>query len=155
MYVVRVQRCGLRGALLAGLDGLKDSFPPKERAFPPWWPFWSFRTVHNPTVVIPFSHSVDGVNSPVRDHGGLTRVPLRTHLHCYPGRCVSKRVDGHHAHARETGSVVGQMHPIWTLSGPGSDGDGRRIAPLTQLSPIRTQKRLRPRVRARSLTGLM
>jgi hypothetical protein len=37
-------------------------------------------------------------------------------LHCYPGRCVSKRVEGHHAHARETGSVVGQMHPDWYVS---------------------------------------
>jgi hypothetical protein len=60
------------------LTARRAHFPPKEHAFSPWWPFWGFRTVHNPTVVIPFSHSVDGVSSPVRDHGGLTRVPLRT-----------------------------------------------------------------------------
>jgi hypothetical protein len=34
MYVVKVQRCGLRGALLVGLDGLKGSFPPKRARFP-------------------------------------------------------------------------------------------------------------------------
>jgi hypothetical protein len=119
------------------LTARRAHFPPKEHAFPSWFRFWSFRTVHNPTVVIPFSHSVDGVSSPVRDHGGLARVPLRTHPSVLPRSVHSNRMDGHHAHARETGSVVGQMHPIWTLSGPGSDGDGRRVAPLAPGANVR------------------
>jgi hypothetical protein len=53
-------------------------FPAQEHAFPSQWPFWSYWAVHNPTVVIAFSHSVDGVSSPVRDHSGLARVLLRT-----------------------------------------------------------------------------
>jgi hypothetical protein len=37
----------------------------------------------------------------------------------------------HHAHPRETRSVVGQMHPDWYVSrGQGSDRDGKRAAPL-------------------------
>jgi hypothetical protein len=34
VWVVKVQRCGLREALLAGLDGLKGPFPPKRARFP-------------------------------------------------------------------------------------------------------------------------
>jgi hypothetical protein len=114
------------------LTARRAHFPPEERAFLPWWPFWGYQAAHNRTVVTAFFHSDDGVNSPVRDHSGLPRIPLRTHLHCYPARCVSTRVDGHHAHACETGSAVGQMHPDWYVSrGQKSDRDSKGAASLT------------------------
>jgi hypothetical protein len=79
MYVVKVQRCGLRGALLAHFDRPKGSFPPKrEHLSRLSGPSGATGQVHNRTVVTAFSHSVDGVSSPVLDYGGLTRVPLRT-----------------------------------------------------------------------------
>jgi hypothetical protein len=74
--------------------------------------FLPIKPAHNRTVVTAFSHSNDWIRSPVLDHGGLTRVPLRTHLHCYPGRCIWKKVDRCDGRARETGSVVGHQ-PDW------------------------------------------
>jgi hypothetical protein len=106
-------------------------FPPKESAFPPWWPFWSYWAVHNRTVSIASSHSVDGVSSPVRDHSGLARVPLRTDPSVLT-RSVHLEENGRiNGHARETGSVV-RHQPDWYASrGQKSDRDGKRAASLT------------------------
>jgi hypothetical protein len=89
-------------------------------------------------VTVPFSHSVDGVSSPVRDHSGLARVPLRTDPSVLP-RSVHLEENGRiNGHARETRSVVGQMHPDWYVSrGQGFGGDGKRAAPLTPEASVR------------------
>jgi hypothetical protein len=66
-------------------------FPAQERAFPPWWLLGGCRAAHNPTVVIPFSHSDDWVSSPVRDHSGLARIPLRTNPSVLPRSVYFKK----------------------------------------------------------------
>jgi hypothetical protein len=77
--VVKAQRCGLRGALLAHLDRPKGSFHRQKSALSRLGgPSGATGQYITRTVSIAFSHSVDGVSSPVRDHGGLARVPLRT-----------------------------------------------------------------------------
>jgi hypothetical protein len=78
MYVVKVQRCGLREALFAHFDRPKGSFPRPRARFPVSAALLGLPAAHNRTVVAAFSHSDDWVSSPVRDHGGLARVPLRT-----------------------------------------------------------------------------
>jgi hypothetical protein len=113
--VAKVQRCGLRGAPFAHFDCPKGSFPRKEHAFSPWWPFWGYRAVHNPTVVIPFSHSVDGVSSPVRDQGGLTRVPLRTHPSVLPRSVCFEKGGRMDTLARLARSPNG-IYPHWHAS---------------------------------------
>jgi hypothetical protein len=125
----------------------------------PFWPIWTARRALFPAKSTlsgpggpsgatgqyiteqcrsPFSTQPIGVSYPVRDHGGLTRVPLPTDPSVLPRSVHSDRMDGHHAYARETGSVVGQMHPDWYVSrGQESDRHGKRAASLAPGANVR------------------